>query len=179
MWRDFVAVDLETTGLFPVDRQQVIEYGAVRFREGIAAESFQCFVRIGKRLPPVITRITGIRDRDLEEEGVPELEAFDRFRAFVGDSPLVAHNMGFDHGFLDHLNRLYYKALLPNETGCTLILARSLSLPVPNRKLGTLREFFGLPEERAHRAVGDALTAGRLYLALGELAEREAFREQE
>lgn len=172
MLKDFVAIDLETTGLFPVDKQQVIEYGAVRFVGGVPVERFQQFVRIGRRLPSVIVEITGITDKILEEGGVSELEAFDRFRGFVGDRPLVAHNMGFDFSFIDYLSRLYYKEILGNELFCTLKLARGLSLPVANRKLGTLSAYFDLPEERAHRAVGDALTAGRLFLCLEELVER-------
>lgn len=170
MLNEFVAFDLETTGLYPVERQQVIEYGGVRFRNGVAVEEFQAFVRLSRKLPPFIEKLTGITPKDLEG-GLSEETAFLAFLDFVGDSPLVAHNMAFDFSFIDYLSRLYIKQLLPNQLVCTLLLARSLKLPISNRRLSTLAEHFSLPKTRAHRAVGDAQTAGLLYLSLATLEE--------
>lgn len=170
MLNEFIAIDLETTGIFPPERQQIIEYGCVRFREGKAVEEFQLFVSLHRSLPPFITRLTGIRREDLA--GAPgEEEAFRQFLDFAGDAPLVAHNMAFDFAFLDLLSRLYLKKVLANPLICTLVLARELDLPVKNRRLSTLSEYFRLPEDAPHRALEDARRAGLLYLRLAALKE--------
>ena len=168
MLDEFIAFDLETTGLYPPEKQQIIEYGAVRFKNGIPVETFQTFVRIQGKLHRFITKLTGIHDGMLQDAPEEE-EAFTAFLTFIGDTPLVAHNMSFDYGFVDYLSRLYYKRLLRNELLCTLVMARGLRLPVPNRRLVTLLDHFSIPMGTAHRALDDALAAGRLYLKLDEL----------
>ncbi len=60
----FVVVDLETTGLRP-GRSAICEIGAVRVESLLPAGTFQTLVDPGVPLPPVITGLTGIEDRDL------------------------------------------------------------------------------------------------------------------
>jgi DNA polymerase-3 subunit epsilon len=62
--RTYVALDLETTGLNP-DKDAIIEVGAVKFRDGEIVEEFTTLVNPGRPIPPEITMITGITDRDV------------------------------------------------------------------------------------------------------------------
>ena len=64
MPRTYVALDLETTGLSP-DKDAIIEVGAVKFRDGEIVEEFATLVNPGRPIPPEITMLTGITDRDV------------------------------------------------------------------------------------------------------------------
>ena len=95
---EFVAFDIETTGL-NAQTDRMTEIGAIRFAGDKILEVFNTFVDPERHIPPDITQLTGIRDSDVQ--GAPkEKEALERFIAFVGDRPIIAHNAHFDVGFM-------------------------------------------------------------------------------
>lgn len=61
MIKDFVAIDLETTGLSPYDNK-IIELGAVRYRDGKPVDQYNTLINPGVHIPERITEITGIDD---------------------------------------------------------------------------------------------------------------------
>ena len=63
--RDFVAIDVETTGLKPT-QHRTIEIALHRYIDGKPADRFETFVNPGRALPKFIIELTGIRDEDLE-----------------------------------------------------------------------------------------------------------------
>ena len=94
----WVAFDLETTGL-DAQKDAIIEIGAVKFQGGRTLDTFETFVNPQRRISPFISNLTGIRQRDLDRADTIERVAAS-FIAFVGASPLIAHNADFDLGFL-------------------------------------------------------------------------------
>ena len=82
---DFVAFDLETTGLSSRS-DAITEIGAVRFSGGRAVDRMCTFVDPGRSIPAEVVRLTGIRDEDVE--GAPgQEEAVRRFLEFAGGLP--------------------------------------------------------------------------------------------
>ena len=67
---DYVAVDIETTGLYP-KYDKIIEIGAARVRDGKVEDTFSVFVNPGQSLPPKIVELTGIHDQDVCEAPSP------------------------------------------------------------------------------------------------------------
>ena len=55
----YVAVDLETTGLYP-GRDRILEIGAVKVRDGMEVETFHTLVDPRMEIPENITDLTGI-----------------------------------------------------------------------------------------------------------------------
>ena len=91
---DFVVIDLETTGLDPIE-DKIIEIGAIRFVNGEEKERFETLVNPGKAIPDFITKLTGIKDQDVQSS--PKIDkVFDDAIAFIGNSPLVGHQINFD-----------------------------------------------------------------------------------
>ena len=81
LWEQFdrvVVFDTETTGI-EFGRDRIIELGAVSLENGVERESMDLLVRLpeGQTLPPFITNLTGITDRQLAAEGVDQAEAVD------------------------------------------------------------------------------------------------------
>lgn len=99
MGMDYLALDIETTGLSP-EKNRIIEIGAVKYRNGQAAGEFSCLVKICQPLPAKITELTGITEEMLSH-GQDERTAVTEFLAFAKDDPiLLGHNIGFDYSFL-------------------------------------------------------------------------------
>lgn len=158
----FVAVDIETTGLSNDD--SIIEIGAALFVDGELKDTFHSLVYTKRDLPPMITRLTGITPAMLQEAPRADV-AFYGFRAFIGDYRLVFHNSSFDMRFLNRYAE-YFNAAIPNSIHDTLKIARERIPELKNYKLATLVRHFGIPENLTHRAKGDSIATGFLYLHL-------------
>lgn len=165
----YLVVDVETTGLSP-DTDEIIEIGAIKVIEGISTEVFQAFIRVDGVVPPHIEKLTGITNETLARDGRALGEVMREFHAFIGELPIVSHNVGFDIGFLR--SALERCALTMPVSSCvdTLRMARKLLDDPPDYKLGTLVEYFGIEQADAHRGVGDCGATKLLYDKLRAIA---------
>ncbi len=165
--RIFVAVDLETTGLEP-NRDAIIEVGAVRFQGEQILERFVSFVNPRRAIPSRIQQITGIRDSDVAN--APPFEALaPELRAFVSSdvAGVVAHNAGFDLGFLRAQGLNFHRPTLDTLEMATIVLPGQASY-----SLGELCLHFGIPLVGAHRALADAEAAAALFAQLTQRLEQ-------
>lgn len=163
--RDYICVDLETTGLNPKS-EKIIEIGAVKVTDGRIADTFSQFVHPGKKLEARIAELTGISDEDLE--GQPRIEeVLPSFLAFAGDLPLLGHNVLFDYSFLKRA-AVNQRLTFERKGIDTLKIARRYLPDLPSRNLGALCEYYQIPHQ-AHRAYEDAKATHLLYQKLCEL----------
>ena len=173
--RDYLAVDLETTGLSP-QKDRIIEIGAVKYRDGEVIDTFSTLVKTYQMLPERITDLTGITAQMLEKEGVEEEEAILEFLKFAeGCTVILGHNVGFDFGFLkvtaERYGRDFERPALD-----TLRFAKVLYPELASRTLSAMCEYFGIVQHNAHRAVEDAVSAHLVYQGmLAEFPEYDGF----
>ena len=174
---DFVAFDLETTGLSSV-KDVIIEIGAVLFHDGKPGETFQTFVQPHRHLIPKIIELTGITDAMLRD--APEIsEILPKFLEFCGNRPLVAHNADFDVGFITAACERENIPFHPTYID-TLILSQNLMPQLTKHKLNIVADALSLPDFNHHRASDDAITCGYLYVRFAKmLQERGLSRIQE
>ncbi len=164
----FIAFDFETTGLNPsVD--QITEFAGVRFRSGEIDETFSTLVNPGFPIPEKIIRITGITDEMVADSPSPS-EVTPQIAEFMGNDPIVAHNIPFDLSFLESLykSHLGEDREVENALYDTLPLARSFLFFLPNHQLGTVAEYFGYSRSGEHRAEADTINVGGIFLKLVE-----------
>ncbi len=162
---EYVAFDLETTGLYRHDT--IIEIGAVRMKQGVELDRFQTFVDPGCRLHPKTVELTGITDEMLQ--GAPKIgQILPRFMEFVGDSVLVAHNADFDYNFI---RRACQEQGLPCELTYvdTLAISQCLMPKWGRYSLDVVAKKFELDDFNHHRAGDDALVCGKIAGKLFEL----------
>ena len=167
---EFVAFDIETTGLEP-DYDRITEIGAAIFREGVIVDRFSTMVNPGVPIPPEIVELTGITDRDVYD--APDAaRAMRDFLAFAGDRPLIAHNADFDVGFMDAACRRAGIPFAPVYLD-SLVIAQCLLPDMRRHKLDLVAARLGLPDFNHHRALDDGLTVahmmGRFLPMLREL----------
>ena len=167
----FTVVDIETTG-GSATTGGITEIGAVRVTAGKIEAEFRQLVNPYIPVQPFVTHLTGISDEMLADQPGIE-EVLPRFAAFAGDSVLVAHNAGFDIGFLNVAMRQQFGRPLHQPHLCTLRLARRLVPNLRRRSLDSLAEHFGIAVRDRHRALGDArMTAEVLFCLLDLVAQR-------
>src|SRR5690242_12402853 len=94
---EFVVVDVETTGFDP-KMADLVEVAGVRVKGGKVTDTFSTLVNPGR--PIIGNQMHGIKDADVKGAPTPA-EAARKVLDFVGDAPLVGHNVGFDIGFLE------------------------------------------------------------------------------
>ena len=95
---DFVAFDLETTGI-RADQSDIVEIGAVKFIDGHPHDPFGTLVNPGRPIPADATQVNGITD-DMVRGQPPVENILTDLADYCGDLPLVAHNARFDYSFL-------------------------------------------------------------------------------
>ena len=164
---EWVALDCETTGLWPRQGHRVIEIGAVAVQNGGVVGEFTTLIDPGVPVPPVVQAIHGITDEMLAGQPPPE-EILPLFSAFIADSVLVAHNAAFDVRFLRHeFARL--KMGLPNRHVCTLEMSRRCFPRLPDHTLETIYLHL-FPEaglhRQNHRALDDARMTAKIWLKM-------------
>ncbi|MFP5205506.1 MAG: PolC-type DNA polymerase III [Acidobacteriota bacterium] len=159
----FVVVDLETTGLSPVVNE-IIEIGALKITLG--TDEHAAFQRLVKPMNPVpshITRMTGITQMLLAEQGIELQCALQQLITFIEDLPLITYNARFDMGFL-WASAKRCNAIIPNRYSCALTRARRAFPDFPSHKLSYMAERFSLSNGNEHRAVGDCERAAHVFL---------------
>lgn len=94
MIKDYIAFDLETTGL-SVETDQIIEIGALKVRDGKIVDRFMEFLKPDKPISSIITGITGITNSMVADARDTETVIRD-FVEFCEDDVLIGHNIMFD-----------------------------------------------------------------------------------
>lgn len=168
----YTVIDLETTGLKPA-ADEIIEYGALRVRNGQPAETFSAVVRSETPLPAGVAKLTGITPEE-RSNGMEAAAALEAFLVFVGKDVLVGHNLQFDLEFLRTACTRNQKPVLTNRKVDLLPLARRKLSEVPNYKLLTLAQHFGLADRVEHRALPDCQLIWQVYEKLNEKSRDQA-----
>lgn len=162
----YTVFDTETTGLDPSAGDEIISLAAARIVNGrlLAGETFETLVDPKRVLSEASIAVHGITPAMLR--GQPPIgEILPRFRRFVEDTVLVAHNAAFDMRFL---------ALKEKATGITfdqpvldtLLLSAVAQPNQESHSLEVISERLGVPVVGRHTALGDALVAGEVFLRL-------------
>lgn len=165
MVRDYVCVDIETTGI-RAKWDKIIEIGAVKVRDGKVVETFSKLINPGIKVSPYIRELTGINDEMLKNQPYIE-QVLPEFVDFAKDDLLLGHNIMFDYGFLKqnaiNLNLEFEKMGID-----TLKIARKTLKGLESRGLEFLCNYYGIKDENHHRAFNDAQVTSKLYDILME-----------
>jgi DNA polymerase-3 subunit epsilon len=176
-WREaeFCAVDLETTGL-DLHSDQVVSYGTVLIQEGRLCGNTATYslVRPSCRVSPESIRVHALRPADLET-APPVATAVEAISALLEGRVLLAHAAWIEKAFLQRSFRASgLKFVAPIVD--TAAIARSLGYRPrasgAEPSLEWLCVTLGLPVHQPHHALGDAMTAAGLFLALAAHLER-------
>lgn len=162
----YTVFDTETTGLDPAGGDEIIQIGAVRIVNNrlLRQECFDQLVNPKRSVPPESIQFHGIEPEMLIDQPTIE-DVLPRFRRFVGDTVLVAHNAAFDMRFLK-LKEKQTGVSFNNPVLDTLLLSAVVHPHLKGHDINSLAERFGLNVIGRHTALGDALMTAEILLYL-------------
>ena len=169
---EFVAVDVETTGLAP-GRHRLIEVAAVIVTAGGELTSFRRLINPDRKIPQFITQFTGITE-SMVARSARAGSVLPKLRDFIGQRPVVGHNIGFDLSFLNaESDRAGMGTAFP-ETGLdTIALARRYVTGLRRASLDRVALALHIPIHARHRALPDARLTAQVFALLLARAREE------
>ncbi len=172
----YCVLDLETTG-FSATTEKITEVGIMKYKNGEVIDEFSCFVNPEKHIPARVTEVTNITDEMVKDSETID-KVFPKILEFLGDSVIVAHNAGFDVGFLkQNAKNLGYEF---NYTYLdTLSLAKDLFPEYKKYKLGKIAENLGIKVEVAHRALDDVDTTVKVFKIMLDMLKKRGAKKIE
>lgn len=163
-----VVLDTETTGLDPAGGHRIVEIGCVELlNHAPTGRTYQAYVNPQRKMPPEAFAVHGLSDEFLADK--PSFaDIAEAFLAFLGDSPLIIHNAGFDLGFINaELEHLKYPAVAADRAIDTVLLARRKFPGSPANLDALCRRFqVDLSDRDLHGALKDARLLSVVYLEL-------------
>lgn len=162
---DVVVFDFETTGL-EYSKNEIIEIGAVKMKNGEIVETFSCFVKPKISIPLEITQLTGITD-DMVKDAYTIDKIIPDFYKFCYGCVIIAYNIDFDYKFLNfQATKLGYK--FNNRQVDALYLARLNVAGAKNFQLKNICARLGVSLEGAHRAINDTIATAEVVKLISD-----------
>ncbi len=158
----FAIVDIETCGgKFEMRRGRIIEI-AILVHDGLqVVERWSTLINPECTITTYFTRISGITN-DMVADAPTFPQVAKRILELTEGHIFVAHNVGFDYGFVqEEFRSLGYK--FRRETLCTVRLSRKLIPGKRSYSLGVLCESLGIEITDRHRALGDTEATAKLF----------------
>ena len=182
-----IVFDTETTGLDPKTGDRMVEIGCVEVINRVpTGATFHAYYNPERDMPIEAEQVHGLSgaflaDKPLFADGAQEL------LEFLGDAPLVAHNAGFDFGFLNNELALVGRDPIDMARMVDTVAIARKKHPGAKVSLDALCSRYGV--DRSHRikhgALLDAELLAQVYLELlggrqiGLTLDPEAGKEQE
>lgn len=163
-----IIFDTETTGLDPKTGDRLVEIGCIEMvNRVLTGRSFHAYYNPDRSMPAAAEAVHGLSESFLSDK--PRFaESAEELLEFLGDSPLIAHNAGFDFGFLNaELGLCGFAPVSLDRMVDTVALAR-VRHPGAKLSLDALCTRYGI--DRSHRtkhgALLDAELLAQVYVEL-------------
>ncbi|WP_018923252.1 exonuclease domain-containing protein [Salsuginibacillus kocurii] len=170
-------VDLETTGFYPNQGDQILSIGAVKTigAELFEDSSYYTCIRVPEALTEEIKMLTGLTAEELED-GSSLKEALTRFFQFSNTDILVAHHAAHEKAFLGHMARFELGAPFLHRLLDTSIVTRILAPDSNCLSLDEWCEFFDIDISGRHHALHDAVMAAKIWVSAIEALQFNGYK---
>ena len=155
-----VIFDTETTGLDPQGGDRLVEIGCIEMVNRVeTGRSFHAYFNPQRPMAAAAEAIHGLGDAFLADKPLFAAKAAE-LMGFLGDAPLVAHNAGFDFGFLNMELALCGQDPLGRERMVDTVALARIRHPGAKNSLDALCTRYGI--DRSHRTKHGALLDAEL-----------------
>ncbi len=156
MKNKFIILDIETTGLSP-SNAEITEIGAILINsETLTIEKeYSKLTKINGFVPPFITKLTGITDKLLENEGFSIISVLSELSIFCDGYKIYAHNSSFDKRFVRYYLKKYNINYIETEWVDTIKIFKQKLPGRKTYKLESLIQDLGISNKENHRALDD------------------------
>lgn len=165
--KDYISLDLETTGFSPMN-SDIIEIGAWKVQNGVVVDKFCTLVRPVMYIPRTVQELTGITQDDVKDCDPIEF-VLSEFFDWCGKLPFLGHNLQFDYSFLCYKGQFagYDFSLGNTRTGLDTLSMSNRFLPIEKKNLEAVANHFNISVDASkggfHRAGYDAYITKLIY----------------
>ena len=163
-----VTLDLETTGLNPLEGHKIIEIGCVELINNFpTGKTWQTYINPKRNIPQEAFEIHGLTEEFLENKPFFK-DTIDDFLNFIKDSDLIIHNAKFDMKFINYeLEANSLNSISNNKVIDTIDIAKNI-FPGQSNSLDALckRYKINLEKRKFHGALLDAELLAEVYLEM-------------
>lgn len=163
-----IVFDTETTGLDPKSGDRLVEIGCVEMVNRVPTGAvFHCYFNPERDMPAEAEAVHGLSITFLSDK--PKFaEQADALLDFIADSPMVAHNAGFDFGFINNELEMCGREPVSRDRMVDTVAIARRKHPGAKLSLDALCTRYGI--DRSHRtkhgALLDAELLAQLYVEL-------------
>lgn len=163
-----IVFDTETTGLDPRSGDRLVEIGCIEMVNRVPTGAvFHCYFNPERDMPAEAEAVHGLSIAFLSDK--PKFaEKADDLLDFIADSPMVAHNAGFDFGFINNELELCGREPVSRDRMVDTVAIARRKHPGAKLSLDALCSRYGI--DRSHRtkhgALLDAELLAQLYVEL-------------
>lgn len=161
---NFVVLDLETTGL-DLEKDQILSIGAVRVYDKIVSKFYRK-IKVKKKIPTNISKLTGLTNNILNKEGVELDQALKEFIRFIRELPLLGYNVNFDISFLEKAISGMNLLKINNEVIDLMGIVKKNDKFLDDYQLSTVLHHYRIDNLKPHQALSDAIATYKLALKL-------------
>ncbi|MBD3729849.1 MAG: DNA polymerase III subunit epsilon [Sphingomonadales bacterium] len=163
-----IVFDTETTGLDPRSGDRLVEIGCIELLNRVpSGATFHAYCNPQRDMPEAAEAVHGLSSAFLSDKPLFG-ELAEDLLAFLGDSPLVAHNAGFDFGFLNNELAMVGLAEISLDRMVDTVAIARKKHPGAKLSLDALCTRYGV--DRSHRvkhgALLDAELLAQVYVEL-------------
>lgn len=155
-----IIFDTETTGLDPTSGDRMVEIGCIEMVNRVTTgRTFHAYFNPGRSMPAAAEAVHGLSEAFLADK--PQFhERADELLEFLGEAKLVAHNAGFDFGFLNAELTLCQRGSVCTSRMIDTVQLAKVRHPGAKLSLDALCTRYGI--DRSHRTLHGALLDAEL-----------------
>lgn len=159
-----VVFDLETTGFYPNNGDEILSVGGVLMRgaEIVEGGRFYSLVNPKRKVPEHITELTGITN-EMASSAPDLIKVLHDFMQFIGKRVLIAHGAGHDKQFLNAALWRTSKVNLTHRVLDTMMVAKWLEPGLASYGLDELLELYKIKVTERHHALEDSVMTAQLW----------------
>jgi len=162
---NYTVVDIETTSLDSY-KGEILEISAIKVRNKKEVGYFSELIKINNEVGYFTTRLTGITNKMVEQEGKDLIYVLQEFQNFLGKDIIIGHNVNFDIDFIYDSMENNLNEYLSNDYIDTLRISRKVLPNLKHHKLDNLIDYFNLVKRNEHRALNDCALTNQVYINL-------------
>ena len=165
---DYTVLDIETTSLDSFIGE-IVEISAIKVRDKKEIATFSELIKTENRLGAFTTRLTGITNEMVQNEGKDLIYVLQQFKEFLDRDIIVGHNVNFDIIFIYDSMYKNMNEYLTNDFVDTLRISRKVLPNLGHHKLDNLIDYFNLVKRDEHRALNDCVLTNQVYINLTKM----------
>ncbi|TDG77803.1 type I-E CRISPR-associated endoribonuclease Cas2e [Lactobacillus pasteurii] len=163
---NFVAIDIETTGLNDTD--EITAIGAIKRDSDGSLDEFYRLIKIQKEVSKEAQELTGLNREILDADGTEFEDIVDEFLEFIDGCVIVGFNVNFDIGFLNRYLILYNRDVVNQKVIDLQAIAKKDSMFLDDYRLQTVLDNYDIENLKPHNALEDARATYELAKKLME-----------